>query len=232
VPSPTKKRSSSPVGAFSLSTSTHSAANLQVRQIQNGVRTFTSLLSLSFSPIFIVIPHSRSAGRDLALFWGSSMLCPGRHSRVSLVCPHRASCFRPKPPTLDTLTNNERHRPTASGSKNTVASHISTTSSLASMRSTVSSTPSPKSSAPVVSQPLAFFPVLPSTSALPEFVASYKLSSVLAGRSLRRTLGSHGTRRPGLLHPQNLPCACDGLARVLRVSGGNAVRGLLIGYIR
>jgi len=39
-------------------------------RFRTGVRTFTSLLSLSFSPIIIVIPHSRSAGCDLALFWG------------------------------------------------------------------------------------------------------------------------------------------------------------------
>src|SRR5712691_8395042 len=52
VLSSTKKISSSPMVAFSLSTSTHTAANLQVRQIQNGVHPFfTSLLSLSFSPI-------------------------------------------------------------------------------------------------------------------------------------------------------------------------------------
>ena len=45
--------------AFSLSTSTQMAANLQVRQIQNGVRTFfNSLLSSSFSPIIIVIALS------------------------------------------------------------------------------------------------------------------------------------------------------------------------------
>ena len=31
------------------------------------------------------------------------MLCPGRHRRVSRVCPHQALCFRPKPPTLDTV---------------------------------------------------------------------------------------------------------------------------------
>jgi len=34
---------------------THLAANLQVSQIQNGVRTFTSLLSLSFSSVITVI---------------------------------------------------------------------------------------------------------------------------------------------------------------------------------
>jgi len=77
VLSPTKKRSSSPTVAFSLSTLIQTAANLQVRQIQNGVRTFfTSLLSLPFSPIIIVITLCRSAGRNLACFWRSSMLCP------------------------------------------------------------------------------------------------------------------------------------------------------------
>jgi len=66
----------------------------------------------------------------------------------------------------------------------------------------------------------SFFPVLPSTSTLPEFGASYKLSSVLVGRSLRRTLSAHGTRRPGLLRPQNLPCACDGVSPEFCVSLG------------
>jgi len=72
--------------------------------------------------------------------------------------------------------------------------------------------PSPKSSAHVVSRPHSFFPVLPSTSTLPGFVTSSKLSSVLVYRSLRRTLSVHGTRRPALLRLQNLPCACDGVS--------------------
>jgi hypothetical protein len=70
-------------GAFSLSTSAHSAANLQVRQIQNGVRTFTSLLSLSLSPIIIAIPLSRSARRDPVRFWRTSMLCPRRYRSLT-----------------------------------------------------------------------------------------------------------------------------------------------------
>ena len=39
------------------------------------------------------------------------MLFTRRHRRVLLARPHRASCFRPKPPTLDTLTDDEHHRP-------------------------------------------------------------------------------------------------------------------------
>jgi len=64
------------------------------------------------------------------------------------------------------------------------------------------------------------FPVFPSTSTLPEFVASSRLSSVLMCRSLHRTLSAHGTRRPGLLRPQNLPCACDGVSPESCVSLG------------
>jgi len=45
-------------------------------------------------------------------------------------------------------------------------------------------------------------------------------------RSLRRTLSTHGTRRPALLRPQNLPCACDGVSPESCVSL-DAVRGLL-----
>jgi len=169
VLSPTKKRSLFPTGAFSLSASTHSLANLQVRQIRNGVRTFTSLLSLSFSSITIIIPLSQSSGRDLAQPWRSSMLCPGRQRRVSLACPRRASCFRPKPPTLDTLTDNEHHRSPPVGERMRLPP-IYTTSSSAPMRSTAFS--SSKSLANVVPQLLSFSPVLPSTSTLPEFIAS------------------------------------------------------------
>ena len=57
-----------PAGSFFLSTSTHLVANLQFRQVQNGVRTFTSLLSLSISPIITVMTLSRSTGCDLARF--------------------------------------------------------------------------------------------------------------------------------------------------------------------
>ena len=63
-----------------------------------------------FLPTIIAIPLSRSARCDLAQFWRSSMLCPGRHRRVSPVCPHRASCFSPEPQTLDTFTYDEHHR--------------------------------------------------------------------------------------------------------------------------
>jgi len=70
----------------------------------------------------------------------------------------------------------------------------------------------------VVSQPHSFFPVMPSTSTLLEFIASSKLSSILVCRSLHRTLSTHGTRRPALLRPQNLPCACDGVSRESCVS--------------
>ncbi len=70
VLSSTKKRSSSSTVAFSLSTLTHRVANMQVCQIQNGVCIFfTSLLSLSFSPIIVVITLCQSSGRDLAWFW-------------------------------------------------------------------------------------------------------------------------------------------------------------------
>jgi len=64
------------------------------------------------------------------------------------------------------------------------------------------------------------FPVLLSTSTLPEFVASSKPSSVVVGHSLRRTLSAHGTRRPALLRPQNLPCTCDGFSPEACVSLG------------
>jgi len=85
----------------------------------------------------------------------------------------------------------------------------------------------------VVSQLLSFFPVLTSTSALPEFVASSKLSSALMCRSLRRTLSAHGTRRPGLLRSQNLPCACDGVSPESCVSLGECfARPRLLGYVR
>jgi len=99
-----------PMGAFPLLISTHSAVKPQVRQIRNGVRTFSSLLSLFFSPIITVITFSRSAGCGLVRFWRSSMLCLMCHHCVSLVYPHRASCFRPKPPTWNIPTNNEHHR--------------------------------------------------------------------------------------------------------------------------
>ena len=73
----TKKRSSSQTGAFPLPTSTHWAANVEVRQIQNGVLTFTSLLSLSFSPTIIVITLFRRARRDLAQFGDRQCCNPG-----------------------------------------------------------------------------------------------------------------------------------------------------------
>ena len=72
-----KERPSSQTGAFPLSTSTHWAANLRVRPIQNGVRTFTYLLSLSFSPNIIVITLFRRAHRDLAQFGDRQCCNPG-----------------------------------------------------------------------------------------------------------------------------------------------------------
>ena len=58
---------------------------------------------------------------------------------------------------------------------------------------------------------LPFFPVLPLMSTLPELVASFKPFSVLICHSPRRTLSTHGTM-PGLLRPQNLACAHDGVS--------------------
>jgi len=55
------------------------------------------------------------------------------------------------------------------------------------------------------------FPVFPPMSTLSEFVALSKLSSILVCHSLHWMLSAHGTRKPALLCPQNLPCACDGV---------------------
>jgi len=79
--------------------------NLQVRQIQNGVRTFTSLLSSSFSPIIIVVPLSRSTGRNLAQFWRSSMLCLARHVACRWCALIGPRAFAPNPhPWIPLLT--------------------------------------------------------------------------------------------------------------------------------
>jgi len=118
-----------PAGIFFLSTSTHSVANMQFRHIQNGVRTFTSLPSLSISLITTVMTLSRSTECDLARFWGLSMLCLRRH--------HCVSCaFAPNPQhwiyLLTMSITGHRQR----DSKNTVTFRIYTTSSSALMRST------------------------------------------------------------------------------------------------
>ena len=73
---------------------TRSSANLQVRQIQNGVRTFISPLIILLS-LIVATPLSRSTQCDLARFWRSSTLCSRLHCRMSLVCPHRELCFAP-----------------------------------------------------------------------------------------------------------------------------------------
>ena len=97
---------------------------------------------------------------------------------------------------MDTLSNNERHRPPPVGSRirapprcplpvHTVTEELDTR----------------------VSQPLSFSPVLPSTSTLPGFVVS-----ILVYHSLRRTLNAHDTRRSTLLCPLNWLRVCDGVS--------------------
>ena len=77
----------------------------------------------------------------------------------------------------------------------------------------------------MVSQPLFFFPVMPSMSTLPEFVASSKRSSVLLCRSLCDRLSAHCTMRSALLCPQNLRCACDRVSLESCVSLGAMLSG-------
>ncbi len=58
---------------------------------------------LHISSLIIFLPHHRRH-HSLSKRWARSCMVleivnavPRRHRRVSLVCPHRASCFRPKP---------------------------------------------------------------------------------------------------------------------------------------
>jgi hypothetical protein len=65
-------------------------------------------------------------------------------------------------------------------------------------------------------------------STLPAFVASSKLSFVPVFRSPCRTLSTHRTKEARFSTPAELTmCLRWGLARILCVSGGNAMRGLL-----
>ena len=107
VLSSTKKRSSFLTGAFPLSTSIHSAANLQVNQIQNG----GPYLHLSSLTIFLPHHHrhrsfSKCSARSHAVLEIVNAVLWAPPLRVA-GCSHRDSCFRPKSQTLDTLTNNE-----------------------------------------------------------------------------------------------------------------------------
>ncbi|KAI0249408.1 hypothetical protein BJV78DRAFT_1228260 [Lactifluus subvellereus] len=89
-----------------------------------------------------------------------------------------------------------------SASKTTATSHISATSCSVSTRLTASSAPSPRSSAHVDSPPLSSSPAWPLMSTLLEFARF-------------------------AAPPELAMCLRWGLARVLRVSVGNAVRGLI-----
>ena len=91
APSPTKKRPLFPTGVFFLSTSTHSAADLHVRQIQNGVRTFTSLLS-PFSPVITVITLFEALGA-ISRGFGDRQCCASGATIACRWCA-LASCFR------------------------------------------------------------------------------------------------------------------------------------------
>jgi len=93
------RRSSSPTVVSSLLTFTHTAANLQVRQSEWGSVPSSSLFSHYLSP-----PSSSSS--LLSKCWVRSRMVlyiinavPRGHRRVSLVYPHRTSCFRPNPQT-------------------------------------------------------------------------------------------------------------------------------------
>ena len=81
------------------------------------VHTFISLLSLTFASIVTIITLSQTTGCDLMLFWRSLMLWLACHRRVLLVPPHWVLCFRTKPPTLDTPTDNEYHRSLPAGAR-------------------------------------------------------------------------------------------------------------------
>ena len=132
----TKKRSSSQTGAFPLPTSTHWAANVQVRQIQNGIRTFTYLLSLFFSATIIVITLLRKARRNLAQFGDRQCCDPGTVACrwYALIGPRT---FAPNPKLWIHLLTTV----TSGVSKNTVPFLIYIMLSSASVRSIASSTP-------------------------------------------------------------------------------------------
>ena len=120
--------------------------------------------------------------------------------------PHQALCFRPKPPTWNIPTNDEHHRsPPVLSYLYHVVLGIHEVDHLV---HTVTEDPGTH----CLTTPFLFFPVMPSMLTLPESVASSKFSSGLMHHSLRWVLSAHGTRKPALLHPQNLLCACNGVS--------------------
>jgi len=114
------------------------------------------------------------------------MLSTRRHRRVLLARPHRASCFRPKPPTLDTLTDDEHHRPPPAEQEYGYLSYhhhvVLRVDEVGRLVHTVTDVFGTRG----LTTPF-LFSILPSTSTLPESVASYRLSSVLVCRSLLQT---------------------------------------------
>jgi hypothetical protein len=167
----------------------------------------TSLLSLSFSPIIIVIPLSRSARRDLARVWRSLMLRPGRHRSVSLVCPHQPRTLVPNSkPWIALLTmsiTGHRRCQQEYGYLSYLYYAVLGLDEVDRLAHTVTEEVGTRG----LTVSLLFLPFIPSVLTRPKFVTSSKHSSVLVCRFLCRTLGAHSTSSPALLCPQNLPRA-------------------------
>jgi len=106
VLSSTNKRSSSPTVAFSLSTSTYTAANLQAPQIQNGVRIFFTSFSHYLSPPSPLSSLFVEALGAISRGFGDRQYCTrAPPSRVAVVSSS-GLMISSQPPTLDTLANN------------------------------------------------------------------------------------------------------------------------------
>jgi len=138
------------------------------------------------------------------------------HHCMSLMCPHWTCAFA-QHPTLDTVTNNEHHRSPLVGAGFLSYFHhvvlgldeVDCHSPRCHRRAwhTCSHKPFPFSSHDLDIN-------------LSGVCHLIQLPSVLVCHSLCWMLSAHGTRGPALLHPQNLPCACDGVSHESCVSLG------------
>ena len=203
--SSTKKRSSFPTGAFPLSTSIHSAANLQVSQTQNGV---TSLPSLSF-----FLPHhhqhspfSERSARSHAVLGivNGVLLCATVACRWSALIEPRAFAPNLKPliPLLSMgITCHRRQEQEYSY--------------LSYLHHVVLGLDEVDRLVPTVTEELGahgltttfLFPAMPSTSALPEFIASSKSSSALVSFHASDA-EHHGTIRLVRMYTPDLVKTC------------------------